>query len=387
MNKLKGNVAVGLMVLLGVAMASSVVYNSQRAKDSRHITKASQLAGTEEGRSLQTLDNAAHNWLDDDYNRARVWEFDTRYEIPIDELIEKRLLPNGFADRYSEVGQSVYGLPYTTSVIKRLVPGGDDEFNVLTTIGTRGTPPPEVPPMLCVTVFDFQRNGSSMIGGFKTISTSDRNMPWNGSCVDSPAFLPGNSNPWVYLDDWLVSNWNLVDPKPTPITPIASQFNCSLVTSNGDSEWSLAQGFASPRPIENFIKCIWTDNPPVGGSCPARFTWRDSSGNPHVITPGIMYWNNLFMKSYSGSCSESVRIAAENDIRNNNGLTRSTAGLPFDTGTYSCTNNSTYINCLLTDPGSGGGNSDHCDVYAYNDATGNFDYINAHNGTNCYGVL
>lgn len=387
MKKHKGNIAVGLVAIMALAMVGAVSYSSQKAKDAQHITKASKTAGSEEARSLEVLDNATHAWLDDEYNRARTWEYDTRYEIPISELMERNLLPTDFAKRYLAVGESVYGLPYTTSVIKRVGTSGDDEFNVLTTIGTRGTPPPEHPPSVCVTVFDYVRNGISQIGGAVGLETSDGSMPWQGSCRTAPSFLPVGVETWNSLPNWLISNWGLVDPQPIPFPPHAANFSCNVNSNNASPGWQIAADFADPLPIDDYMRCTWSDNTVVNpGSCPARFSWFDVNGNPHHIL-GVYTWSNLVMKSYSGACSESIRSAAYSDIMNDNGLNRSTAGLPFAAGNYACTNNTSYINCVLSDASTPPGGSDYCDVYVYNDVTDSYDFDETYTGVNCYGLV
>jgi len=338
-----------LLILAAIAVGASI-YKSQDNQDVDNVVKAVDVAGKEEAASLDKLDKATHQWLNSEFNRERLHDYDTRYEIPIDELISDKFLPSGFAQRFNNTGESVYGLLYTTSVIRKTGPSAndtsDDEYNVLTTIGERGTFPPNEPPTKCPVYYSRIHDGIYVNGiNNVLVEPSNGSLPLDGSCN---LFNAGT------IESTLISNWAFAGISGG--TPQATDTICTRVGT------PVAPPLEDiyPFPTDSYYRCVYSTNSAVA-DCPVRFTWT-VDGTPMPLSNPF---NFSLVKVYSSASCSAVRVLASADVRNNNGLLRSTAAVPFEPGTPSCvvsgSGASQYIRCTFAQTTGGGGGD--CPLY------------------------
>ena len=374
-----GSAGTMLLAFLVIGGTISFSFMTESVKESGHINKAMDLAATEEAKSLRLLDEASHKWLDVEYNRQRIWEYGTRYEIPMNELIANNWLPTDFANRYTAEGESVYGLTYTSSVIRRDLGSGNEEFNVLTTIGERGTFPPLTPPLMCPVLYDhLNSSGDSNIGGPRALENSTNFIPYNGSCSSISA---NDTRSWLLVQ----SNWDTLTNAPTPFKPPSANFTCTKVTNQIHALYTLAEDSVYPKSIDGFINCRLAEESIPPNTCPMFFTWTIDGVPVHYSGP--IFWNNLHMKSYGGSCSNTLVGISETDLRNDVALNYSTAGTPFGAGDPTCSNAGDRINCIFAETGGVNppGDDSECRVYVWDILTSSYVLQNTYTGPNCYG--
>ena len=344
MNKQHGFSGGVLILILAVLAIGATVYKDQSFHDIENVEKAVDVAGNEEAKSLDMLDIASHKWLDSDYNKERLHDYDTRYEISIDELISSQFLPPEFARRFNVAGESVYGLFYTTSAIRKTGANvndpTDDDYFIMTTIGERGDFPPNEPPTKCPVYYSRIHDGV-YVNGINNVLVEPTNwsLPLDGSCN---LFSAGT------IENTLISNWAFAGISGG--TPQGAQTTCSRV----GLPVSPPLQDIDPFPTDSYYRCVYSTVSAVA-DCPVRFTWTEN-GTP---MPSSNPFNNALVKVYPSAACSAVRVIASADVRNNNGLIRSTAGVPFEAGTPVCTlagsGSSQYVRCIFAQTSGGGG--------------------------------
>ncbi len=360
MNRQKGNVI--LLLLIGTLLVAAVAayFYSQGTNEEQQQQRAIKFTATEEAKDLMTLDKASHKWLGlwaseakTKRNYERIIDYDTRYEIPIAELIEKGLLVDGFANRYGGGPVSVYGLPYTTSVIKRAVnvsgtyrqcvagsdPIGDcesptggvctpynyttgqcriavteDKFSILTTIGTKGIEIPPEAELVCPIRTEYMMHSSKH---FLVNAPGHNELQLKGSCTTH--FPMGDWSGSHAARGFVLSRVN--NMKSARLTNGATEItlnagnNESLRCRLGDSyyagsHYTDAEAFVAPDYIDSVVVCE-VIRPSIPQRCETHLSYCSNGTNQPITNPA---------DAQPVNCSASTASSQQDRLNRNDSL-------------------------------------------------------------------
>jgi hypothetical protein len=379
----KGAILLLMLISIFFVVALGLYFYLQGGEETGQLKKAVKFASVEEAESLMLLDKAAHTWIgqwakdsgDTIRNYESIPEYDVRYEIPIDELIGSGLLPASFAYRFNDVGESVYGLPYTSSVIKRKASTGvtrqcqrpddrpedcehqnggvctpidllygrcvtdvtEDKYSILTTIGTKGAPIPEPPEMTCpfYTEYDDGRGFYLAVNAYgvdsfelegschdyydaTTVRTQARDYLLNAVNVQNTAVLTDGIGTYSHINVASYGN-------------VTVELECALATNTSHADYIRVANWIDPKIMDSYVYCDITRRtaPP---SCDVNVSYCAND----------VYDN--YTNTISIACSASQATAIENSLNTGGFAYRPYSEYPVD-NPWVCNTLGNNINC------------------------------------------